>query len=807
VRKQRWIGRCGRLGLLAVVLLPVAIAVAQPPGDDDGTTDAQPADDAGVSPAVAALQQLSAQRAALVGDVIAAEARLQAALQPTGSADAPGDATPGSGDPTVPAPWNPGPDASGTEATAPAVIDPALPSDSQRFDTTRPDYRRLLAVRQELWAVSRQIDRSIATDVWASGHAGQLRRARELAATIARLRAQHAQLATAIRRAADDLAAAEAPEDRIAAQSALLGLRAPALPDDLFAGIAPVLTPVELLIADLAKAEATVREWTQTRETALEHRRAVLEAGLAVVAPPEVVDGAAPPASHAATTTAARSLVRAAALGREMSALRVIAASRAAVERRAAAESPDLPDGLTLTSAAQRLLRPWLRLLGPGGTITAGAAALLRELRREIVDTAHLLRRRDADAAEALAAARSRLADEPGMAPEMSRAAAAELDEPINRLDQARAEAMVAAGRIREADAIAPRDAAAAANGDVPPAAASSPVPLSDIAWDPSPLLDAAIALRQAHLQRLQSAEEEAERAGWERLAQIAGTILGTILLILVIRRRIARKLERLEEPRSWKAKAAVQRTRTVLEVGRGVVTLALLVAAAVIVLTLLEVSDVVGTWLLGSVGILALAVSFGAQSILRDFLSGLFILLENHYLVGDWITIDGTSGTVERIGLRTTILRDLENNRHIIANGSIVLVTNKTARYSGVALDLGLSYDDDPERVFPVLEELCRRLQTDAELDDDLMPRIAPPRVLGIQAFDDSAIVYRVTMTSRPGSQWKVARRARRLAAQLFREHGLTIPFPQRTIHMAGGDADEPASGGGDVDEPASGG
>jgi small conductance mechanosensitive channel len=186
---------------------------------------------------------------------------------------------------------------------------------------------------------------------------------------------------------------------------------------------------------------------------------------------------------------------------------------------------------------------------------------------------------------------------------------------------------------------------------------------------------------------------------------------------------------------------------------------------------------------ILAGAGIIGLAVGFGAQSLVKDVINGLFILAQDVIAVGDVVTVAGKSGVVEAVGLRAVTLRDLSGNVHVIPNSAIEAVTNMAKGYSRQVLDIGVGYGEDVDRVMAVLAEVGRELAEDAVFG----PKLAEPaEVMGVERFDDSAVVLRVRLTTKPLEQWTVAREYRRRLKAAFDRAGIALPFPQRTVHIA---------------------
>jgi small conductance mechanosensitive channel len=193
---------------------------------------------------------------------------------------------------------------------------------------------------------------------------------------------------------------------------------------------------------------------------------------------------------------------------------------------------------------------------------------------------------------------------------------------------------------------------------------------------------------------------------------------------------------------------------------------------------------------LLAGVGVAGLAVSFGAQSLVKDVISGFFLLFENQFGVGDIVQINDKSGVVERMTLRIVALRDLEGVLHIMPNGGITSVSNKTRQWARVVVDIGVAYEERIDDVLDVLRALADEFWQDVTWQPLLA---ATPRVLGLQALTDSAMNIRVMVDTKPGKQWDVKRELlRRVKNRFDREH-IEIPFPQRTVHMKGTASPDP--------------
>jgi small conductance mechanosensitive channel len=184
---------------------------------------------------------------------------------------------------------------------------------------------------------------------------------------------------------------------------------------------------------------------------------------------------------------------------------------------------------------------------------------------------------------------------------------------------------------------------------------------------------------------------------------------------------------------------------------------------------------------LLMAAGIGGVAIGFGAQSLVKDIISGFFILLENQIRVGDVVTASGTTALVEEVRLRTIRMRDLSGNVHIIPNGMIDKVTNWTKEYSYYVFDLGIAYRENVDAVMALIKEIGATLQIDPEFG----PKILEPlEMLGVDSFADSSVVIKFRIKTIPINQWAVGREMNRRIKNAFDERGIEIPFPHRTLY-----------------------
>ncbi len=177
--------------------------------------------------------------------------------------------------------------------------------------------------------------------------------------------------------------------------------------------------------------------------------------------------------------------------------------------------------------------------------------------------------------------------------------------------------------------------------------------------------------------------------------------------------------------------------------------------------------------------GVATVAVGLGAQSIIQDIMSGAFILMEDQFGVGDIITAEGYTGTVVSIGLRTTVLRSVDGNMHIIPNGQIKIVTNMSKEFNRGIVDICVAYDEDTERVLDVLKDEMKQIYENGHIEG----LIAVPVVLGVEELGDSGIRIRISADCKVGQNWNVERMIRLRVKKRFDKEGIEIPFPQVVV------------------------
>ena len=271
---------------------------------------------------------------------------------------------------------------------------------------------------------------------------------------------------------------------------------------------------------------------------------------------------------------------------------------------------------------------------------------------------------------------------------------------------------------------------------------------------------------------------------------------MGSIVIILILawvalalldksiarlKHAMVKKSGEEDEPPSEAEKRIDTLTRLLRQGGRLVILL------LVVMVILSQLGVPIGPLLAGA-GVFGLAIGFGAQALVRDVISGFFIILENQVRVGDVAIVNGTGGLVEEINFRTIVLRDLSGVVHVFPNGTINTLSNMTNEWSAYVFDLGVAYKENTDRVIEVIREVGADLQEDPEYGPAILE---PLEIFGVDKFGDSAVVIRGRIKTKPIKQWFTGREFLRRVKLAFDEKGIEIPFPHRTLYV--GEATKP--------------
>jgi small conductance mechanosensitive channel len=257
------------------------------------------------------------------------------------------------------------------------------------------------------------------------------------------------------------------------------------------------------------------------------------------------------------------------------------------------------------------------------------------------------------------------------------------------------------------------------------------------------------------------------------------------VLLVIVLAYAVVRitglLVRRFEHELSTRTSLdALERAKRARTLGSVINKVVSITVTSVALLMVLERLGLNITPALTGAGIVGLAVGFGAQTLVRDIISGFFLILEDQVRVGDVAAINGTGGLVEALNLRTIVLRDAEGTVHVFPNGSITTLANRSKDFSYYVIDLGISYRDDPDRVADVL----RKIGAEMQADPAYAPWILEPiEIQGVDSFGDWSMVLKMRIKTVPLKQWDVGREFRKRLRRRFEQEGIEIPFPERVV------------------------
>ena len=270
--------------------------------------------------------------------------------------------------------------------------------------------------------------------------------------------------------------------------------------------------------------------------------------------------------------------------------------------------------------------------------------------------------------------------------------------------------------------------------------------------------------------------------------AMITALRITAILVVAAIAKRMLHRLVlglRLKLTNGIEDREAIKRAETLGRVIRYLISVVVTLVAVMLMLSEVGISLAP---ILGAAGVVGLAVGFGAQSLVKDYFSGFFLLLENQIRQGDVVTLGGLTGAVEEVTLRYVQLRDYSGNVHFIPNGQINTVTNMSRGYSQAVIDAGVAYREDVDEVMGVMHRVAAEMRA----DPDFGPRILDDLdMAGVDQWGDSAVVIRARLRCVALEQWAVRREYLRRLKKAFDAAGIEIPYPHLTIY-----AGEPKTG-----------
>jgi moderate conductance mechanosensitive channel len=257
---------------------------------------------------------------------------------------------------------------------------------------------------------------------------------------------------------------------------------------------------------------------------------------------------------------------------------------------------------------------------------------------------------------------------------------------------------------------------------------------------------------------------------------RVVGIVIVAWIIVAILQRAIRafrmRIASRLDD------REAVKRAETLGRVFRYMVAVVVALIAGMLVLSELGISVAP---ILGAAGVVGLAVGFGAQSLVKDYFTGFFLLLENQIRQGDVVRLGDHSGLVEEITLRFIRLRDYDGNVHFVPNGEVKTVINMSRGYAQSVIDVGVAYRENVDEALQVMKEVGQQMRSDPAFADRLL---ADLEIAGVERWDDSAVILRCRFMCAPLEQWTVRREFLRRLKQAFDAKGIEIPYPHLTIY-----------------------
>jgi moderate conductance mechanosensitive channel len=257
-----------------------------------------------------------------------------------------------------------------------------------------------------------------------------------------------------------------------------------------------------------------------------------------------------------------------------------------------------------------------------------------------------------------------------------------------------------------------------------------------------------------------------------DQAPQVVGTIIVALIALWVVR-TISNRLSAISRRQGTLQHLRLQQLRTLASVIRSVGTFVVILLA---LLTILPHFGLDVAPLIASAGVVGLAIGFGAQTLVKDVITGFFILFENQFDIGDTVKVAGVQGVVEDIKLRSTVLRASDGTVHMVPNSQISIVSNLTRDWTAANLHVAVDYNEDSDRVLDILKTVAAELSSEPEFKDDLVGAIDVP---GIERVSGREVDYLVSAKVRPGAQAKVSRELRRRIKQCFETNGIKAGAP----------------------------
>lgn len=255
---------------------------------------------------------------------------------------------------------------------------------------------------------------------------------------------------------------------------------------------------------------------------------------------------------------------------------------------------------------------------------------------------------------------------------------------------------------------------------------------------------------------------------------------LVVVIVLIWLLNAISRNLEKVILKRSdaLHDKEDQKRVKTLMSIGRGIMRFILWAIFALILLKRIGIE--IGP-IIASAGIAGIAIGFGAQELIRDFLAGFFVLLDNQIRTDDIVVINGTTGVVEKIKLRTIRLRDHSGVVHIFQHGKVNTLSNMTKEWSALVFEIGVAYKEDVDTVIAIMKSVGEDLEKDSRFSGNILEPIS---ILGVEQFANNSIQLKVRIKTQTGEQWQTRREYMRRLKYAFDKKGIEIPFPHTTLY-----------------------
>jgi small conductance mechanosensitive channel len=257
-------------------------------------------------------------------------------------------------------------------------------------------------------------------------------------------------------------------------------------------------------------------------------------------------------------------------------------------------------------------------------------------------------------------------------------------------------------------------------------------------------------------------------------LVRIAIIIVVGIVLRWLANRAIDRVVARASVTNHDRPTSGERRQQRAQTIGSLLKSITTVVVVAIVFVTALDQVGVSIAPIIASAGIVGVALGFGAQNLVKDYLNGVFMILEDQYGVGDVVDLGEASGTVEAVGLRVTRLRDVNGTVWYVRNGEVLRAGNESQNWARTVLDITVSYDSDLDQVQQILKQEAEAMYADERFHDVI---IEEPEVWGVERFDRDGVVVRVVLKTAPLQQWLVARTMRQRVKARFDAAGIRIP------------------------------